>query len=94
MSTLFIFFLLFVGSYLNGVILVRHLRSTHRLLWTELGEPTLSQSNLGMPRLRLMKFVWRLEFLKQRDSALNFICIAAVILEVGLVIALVMLMVS
>lgn len=93
MSALFVFFLLFAGSYLNGMLLVRHLRCTHHLLWSEMGEPTLSQSNLGAPRLRLMKFVWRLEFLKLRDFRLNFICFAAMLLEVGLLVAIVRLMV-
>jgi len=94
MSALVIFFFLFAGSYLNGVVLLRYLQRTHPLSWKELGEPTLSQSNLGAPRLRLMKFVWRLEFLKLHDTTLSLICSVALLLELGLVGAFIWLMLS
>lgn len=94
MNALIIFFILFACSYLNGVALIRRLQRTHRLLWTQLGEPTLSQSNLGAPRLKLMKFVWRLEFLKLHDATLNLIGITAMLLELGLVVSVVWMMVT
>lgn len=94
MNAFIVFFLLFLGSYLNGIALIRHLRSNHHLSWTELGEPSLTQSNLGAPRLRLMKFVWRLQFVKLHDNILNAICIAAMLLELGLVVTLAQLMIA
>ena len=87
MSALTVFFLLFAVAYVNGLLLDRYLQRSHRGLWIELGEPTLSQSNLGAPRLRLMKLVWSLGFLKMHDGKLNLICFASILLEFGMLVS-------
>ena len=93
MNALIVFFILFAGSYVNGIVLIRHLRSAHHATWVALGEPTLTQSNLGAPRLRLMKFVWRFEFLRLHDVSLKWMCIVAMLLEIGLAATFVLLIV-
>ena len=94
MNALTIFFILFAASYANGFFLLQYLQQSHRQLWTDLGEPNLAQSNLGVPRLQLMKMVWGLRFLKIRDSKLNAICLTAMLLEFGILVSVIWLFVG
>lgn len=92
MSALTLFFILFATSYVNGFLLVRFLQNSHRGLWTDLGEPSLTQSNLGTPRKQLTKLIWSLRFLKIQDGKLNLFCFVAMLLDIGIVITVVCLL--
>jgi len=89
MSALTLFFVLFAASYVNGFLLVRFLRNSHSGLWTDLGEPSLTQSNLGTPRKQLTKLIWSLRFLKIRDDKLNLFCFTAILLDIAIVLAVI-----
>jgi len=75
---------LFALSYANGLWLIRHLRTVHPEIWAHLGPPSLVQSNLTTPRLRLMKFVWSLQFRSLNDTALSRSCGLAMATEIAL----------
>lgn len=60
-----------LGNLVVSQFLLQRLKSAHRAVWEGLGSPRYGDSNLSSQWLRLIKFVWRLEFLKLRDPALN-----------------------
>ena len=82
-----VYFLVFFAiSYANGMLLLRRLRSMHNFTWTQLGSPTLTQSNFSRPFWKLMKYVWGFQFLKQHDNPLTIMCLAAMLLEIVLMV--------
>ncbi len=85
MYLLMAFFALFALSYANGLWLLCHLRTVHPEVWAHLGQPSLMQTNLATPRLRLMKFVWSQQFRSLNDKALSRSCGLAMAAEIALV---------
>lgn len=90
MSALTTFFCLFAISYVNGWLLHQRLQRSHHGLWVELGEPSLMQSNLRAPYWKTMKFVWSLRFLEVRDGKLSMFCFSAMLLELGILVAVIL----
>lgn len=81
-------------SYANGLWLLRHLRTAHPDVWARLGRPSLAQSNLGVHRLALMKFVWTLQFRPLHAPALSLACYVSMAAEIALVFIVVALVVG
>lgn len=89
-----IFSVFLAASYVNRFVLLRNLKLSHRDLWIELGEPSLTQSNLRKPYWRFMKFIWCFQFLEVHDKKLSAICFTAILLESGVLVSAVWFMVG
>ncbi|WP_141019124.1 hypothetical protein [Azoarcus sp. DD4] len=86
MNLIVAFLCIFALSYANGAWMLRHLKTVHPEIWSQLGRPSLTQSNLGTSRLSLMKFIWSLKFRSLNDTALSSSCSAAIAFECALAI--------
>ena len=87
------FFVVLGFSYANGLLLFYRLRNVHPEMWTRLGQPSIMQSNLGVPRLALMRFVWTFQFRAANDSFLSLVCFVAMVAEVILALIFITLLV-
>lgn len=80
--------LLFLAiSYINGYYLLQRLKVSHYDVWIALGTPKLGDSNVTRKWWIFLKFVWGGNFFHLNDSQLTFMCVTAMILELGVLIA-------
>lgn len=80
--------LLFLAiTYINGHFLMQRLKMSHHNVWVALGMPKLGDSNVSGKWWFFLKFVWSGKFLQLKDSQLTFMCVTAMILELGVFIA-------
>jgi hypothetical protein len=82
MVLVLVFFAVLAISYANGTWLLHRIRAAHPDIWAKLGEPSLSQSNLGKSRLALARFVWTMQFRSLNDTGLSTRCFIAIGLEI------------
>ena len=75
------FLAVLVFSFVNGAWLLLRMQNTHQSIWTGLGQPTLTLSNGGGPRVALVKYIWSLRFRELNDSPLSLSCWAAITAE-------------
>ena len=84
MTLLLVFLIVFVFDLLNGAFLLKRLELSHNEVWRRMGEPSLMDSNVGRPRLRLARFVWMQEFRALKDKTLTALCVSQITLEIAL----------
>jgi hypothetical protein len=70
------FFVIFAGSWLNGIALLRRLRLAHPGVWENLGRPSIMDSNFAQSHWAIVRFVWSLHFAKEADPILTRHCVA------------------
>ena len=89
LSSFVAFLLLALVATANAYWLIERLRTRHEGTWQSLGRPSLAQSNVGSPRLALLKWVWSLRFRHLADRQLILACWSALVLELLLALAFV-----
>jgi hypothetical protein len=87
MDATLICLILLAISYINGYVLLKRLKTSHHDTWVTLGTPKFGDSNLSKQWIGLLKFVWRGSGFRQNDYQLAILCVIAMTLEIGIVIA-------
>ncbi|MDI6747700.1 MAG: hypothetical protein QMD17_11195 [Rhodocyclaceae bacterium] len=80
------FLAVLVFSLLNGAWILHRLQLAHRAVWDELGQPTATMSSGVLPRLALVRYIWRLRFRALGDAPLSLACWAALLAELALIV--------
>jgi hypothetical protein len=68
-------------DFLNGVYLIRLLKSQYPEIWKELDEPGLDIANYSSSRLKLSMFIWGGKFSTLNSNLLSFKCILAMLIQ-------------
>jgi hypothetical protein len=75
---------LFIILLVFETMMVKRLERCHGDIYLEMGAPKFGDSNLGGAIWKLQKFLWRMQFLKLKDSLLSFLCLISMVGELAL----------